>query len=78
MQTQSLANHAQLKSKLLETISQFPKGITKNEMVIRSGVNAEIVDYLLRGIIEQYSVHLEVGEIQKYALQLHAEASSQQ
>jgi hypothetical protein len=58
MSTQNLENQKELKEKLLNTIRQHPHGMTKNEMVIQSGVNAEIVDFLLRTIIEQYPAHL--------------------
>jgi hypothetical protein len=62
IETQNLSEQKQFKDKLLQVLAQCPNGLTKNEMVLQSGINNEIIDYVIRGLLNQYPIHLEMNE----------------
>jgi hypothetical protein len=62
---QDLSRQKELKAKLLSVIAQHPRGLTKNEMLIKSGISQDLIDYSLRGILEEYYVHLEITDNQQ-------------
>lgn len=60
IERQGLENLKELKAKLLSVLVQNLNGLTKNEMLVQSGISQELIDFVLRGILEEYTIHLEV------------------
>jgi len=62
IEKQTLDNKKELKEKLLSIIAQNPYGLTKNEMLVKSGIGQDLIDFILREVLEEYTVHLKVSE----------------
>lgn len=62
IEKQALGDHQELKEKLLAVIAQNPAGLSKNEMLIKSGISQDLINLIIRQILEEYPVHLKVSE----------------
>jgi len=64
-QLQDMAQRKQLKARLLESLRAAKGGLSKAEMSVSSTVSLEMTDYLLRELMEEYPLHLEVDARQE-------------
>ncbi len=61
---QDMAQRKQLKARLLQSLKAAKGGLSVAEMSVRSTVSLEMTDYLLRELMEEYPLHLEVDKQQ--------------